>query len=239
MIQAKQLTKVYGAGESMVRALKEVNLDIEKGEMVSIVGPSGCGKSTLLHVLSGIDNPTEGKVHIDGFDLYGSKERDLSSFRLTQMGFVFQSFHLLPVLTALENVALPLIGQGFPTKNANENARAALKQVGLEDKLNSRPSQLSGGQNQRIAIARAIVSKPVVIWADEPTGALDSHTSQQIVGLLRHINETMGTTIVMVTHDISISQQTDRIICMENGRIINVDIVNNSKLSHSIKSVTK
>ncbi|MNI38001.1 Lipoprotein-releasing system ATP-binding protein LolD [compost metagenome] len=237
MIKANQLTKTFGAGESLVRALKEVNLVIEQGEMVSIVGPSGCGKTTLLHILSGIDDPTEGKVYIDGFDLYGAKEKARSAFRLTQMGFVFQSFHLIPVLTALENVALPLIGQGLSTKNANDKARAALKQVSLEDKLNSRPAQLSGGQNQRIAIARAIVSKPTVIWADEPTGSLDSHTSQQIVGLLRHINDTMGTTIVMVTHDLNISKQTDRIIRMQNGRIINIDAGNNSDLSPTAKLV--
>ncbi|MDQ0175673.1 ABC transporter ATP-binding protein [Bacillus chungangensis] len=237
MIKANQLTKIFGEGESMVRALKEVNLVIEKGEMVSIVGPSGCGKSTLLHVLSGIDDPTEGEVYIDGFDLYGAKDNKRSAFRLTKMGFVFQAFHLIPVLTALENVALPLIGQGLSTKEANDKARAALKQVGLEEKLYTRPGQLSGGQNQRIAIARAIVTEPAVIWADEPTGALDSQTAQQIVGLLRHINDTMGTTIVVVTHDLSISKQTDRIFSMKNGRIIKTDTVNNFDISAALKLV--
>lgn len=220
MIQADRLTKIFGSGGSMVRALREVDLTIAKGEMVSIVGPSGCGKTTLLHVLSGIELPTEGRVVIDGFDLYGAKEKARSAFRLDKTGFVFQSFHLIPVLNALENVALPLIGQGMPSKKAHHKAKTALTQVGLGDKLNARPTQLSGGQNQRIAIARAIVSDPIVLWADEPTGALDSQTSEQIVGLLRHINETMGTTIVMVTHDNRIAAQSDRTIRMENGRII-------------------
>ncbi|GAA3400274.1 ABC transporter ATP-binding protein [Paenibacillus hodogayensis] len=219
MIQANQLSKSFGEGESLVRALKEIDLRIEESEMVSIVGPSGCGKTTLLQVLSGIDEPTAGKVWINGFDVYGAKERDRSAFRLQHTGFVFQAFHLIPVLSALENVALPLIGQGIPSKKANELSRHALEQVGLESKLAALPAELSGGQNQRVAIARAIVSKPSVIWADEPTGALDTDTSHQIVGLLRHINLTMGTTIVIVTHDPKVAGQCDRIIRMENGRI--------------------
>lgn len=239
MIKANQLTKIFEEGESMVRALKEVNLVIEKGEMVSIVGPSGCGKSTLLHVLSGIDDPTEGEVYIDAFNLYGAKDNERSTFRLTKMGFVFQAFHLIPVLTALENVALPLIGQGLSTKEANDKARAALKQVGLEEKLYTRPAQLSGGQKQRIAIARAIVSEPAVIWADEPTGALDSQTAQQIIGLLRHISDTMGTTIVMVTRDLSVTKQSDRIFSMKNGRIIKTDTVNNFDISAALKLVNE
>lgn len=220
MIQANGIAKTFGSGESAVRALREINLSIGKGEMISIVGPSGCGKTTLLHVLSGIEQPTDGKVIIDGFDLYGAREKARSAFRLHKTGFVFQSFHLIPVLTAIENVALPLIGLGMPTRRAKDKAKLALTQVGLADKLNSRPSQLSGGQNQRVAIARAIVTNPVVIWADEPTGALDSHTSEQIIGLLRHINDTMGTTIIIVTHDQGIAAQSDRIIRMENGRIV-------------------
>ncbi|RXZ80733.1 ABC transporter ATP-binding protein [Paenibacillaceae bacterium] len=220
MIQAKQLSKVFGTGESQVRALKEIDLVIEKSEVVSIVGPSGCGKTTLLQVLSGIDPPTLGKVVIAGFDLYGAKEHERSSFRLHHTGFVFQSFHLIPVLSAAENVALPLIGQGMSAKKANALAREALIQVGLENKQTALPAQLSGGQNQRVAIARAIVAKPSVIWADEPTGALDTDTSHQIVGLLRQINRSSGTTIVIVTHDSQVAQQTDRIIHMENGRIV-------------------
>lgn len=220
IIEAKQITKTFGTDGSMVRALKEIDLFIGRGEMVSIVGPSGCGKTTLLHVLSGIEQPTEGKVMIDGFDLYRAKEKRRSAFRLSKTGFVFQSFHLIPVLTAIENVALPLIGLGMSTRKAHDKASSALNKVGLADKLQSRPAQLSGGQNQRIAIARAIVTDPLVIWADEPTGALDSDTSKQIVGLLRHINEIAGTTIVMVTHDQGIAARTDRIIRMENGRVI-------------------
>lgn len=220
MILANQLTKTFGKGSMLVNALKEIELHIAEGEMVSITGPSGCGKTTLLQILSGIETPTLGKVYIDGFDLHGAKEKIRDSFRLSHMGFIFQSYHLVPVLSAMENVALPLIGLGVSTKLANQRAKAALIQMGLADKLDSRPAMMSGGQNQRTAIARAIVTEPKVIWADEPTGALDSQTSLQIIGMLRHINETIGTTIVMVTHDANMASQTDRVIRMENGRIL-------------------
>ncbi|MFF2480017.1 ABC transporter ATP-binding protein [Paenibacillus sp. NPDC058071] len=220
MILAERLVKTYGTGESIVRALKEVDLVIDQGEMVSIVGPSGCGKTTLLQVLSGIEEPDSGIVTINGFSVYEVKDRERSAFRLQHTGFVFQAFHLIPVLSALENVALPLIGLGVSSRKANVQARQALEQVGLGQKLNAFPSELSGGQNQRVAIARAIVTRPSVIWADEPTGALDTDTSHQIVGLLRHINRTMGTTIVVVTHDAAVASECDRIIRMENGRII-------------------
>jgi len=220
MIQAQAITKQFGIGPTAVYALKEVDLTIETGAFVSISGPSGCGKTTLLHVLSGIEEPTAGKVFIQDKDLYGLKETARSDYRLRHTGFIFQSFHLLPVLSALENVTLPLLGLGMSAKEAAAAAQHALGLVGLPDKLKSRPSQLSGGQNQRVAIARAIASRPAVLWADEPTGALDTDTSQQIVGLLRQINLTLGTTIVMVTHDPGVAQQTDRIIRMANGRIL-------------------
>lgn len=232
MIQVTNLTKTFGTGPAQVRVLKEVDLHIRQGEMVSITGPSGCGKSTLLHVLSGIEPPTEGQVIIDGFQLHSAREKDLTAFRLKKMGFIFQSYHLIPVLTAEENVALPLIGQGISSRKANEKARHALNRVGLADKASSRPAYLSGGQNQRVAIARAIAAEPNVIWADEPTGALDSQNSEQVVGLLRHINETMGTAIVIVTHDAKVAAQTDRIIRMENGRILHqTEMASNSLLA--------
>ncbi|MDF2670393.1 MAG: macrolide transporter ATP-binding protein [Paenibacillus sp.] len=228
MIRANQLTHTFGKESTLLYALKEVNLSISHGEMVSIIGPSGCGKTTLLQILSGIETPTSGEVYIDGFNLHEANEKKRDAFRLNHMGFIFQMYHLVPVLTAVENVALPLIGQGVSTKTANQRARAALAQVGLADKHEAYPAMMSGGQNQRTAIARAIVAEPKVIWADEPTGALDSQTSQQIIGLLRHINETMNTTIVMVTHDSQMAAQTDRIIRMENGRITESVMTGNS-----------
>jgi len=220
MIIADKLIKTFGTGESSLRALKEINMQIERGEMVSIVGPSGCGKTTLLQVLSGIEKPDSGHVTINGFSVYGVKDKERSSFRLQHTGFIFQAFHLIPVLTAVENVALPLTGLGVSTRKANAQARQALERVGLGQKLHALPAELSGGQNQRVAIARAIVTNPAVIWADEPTGALDTDTSDQIVGLLRHINESLGTTIVIVTHDTAVAASCDRIIRMENGRVI-------------------
>lgn len=219
MIEAVSVTKSFGAGPSHVRVLKEIDLFIQQGEMISITGPSGCGKSTLLHVLSGIERLTEGQIVIDGFQVHEAREKEITAFRLKHMGFVFQAYHLIPVLSAQENVALPLIGQGMSSSKANKKALEALNRVGLKDKAGYRPASLSGGQNQRVAIARSIVSEPKVLWADEPTGALDSENSEQVVGLLRHINETMGTTIIIVTHDMHVADSTDRIVRMENGRI--------------------
>jgi len=219
LIEAVDVCKTFGSGPAATRALRDVCLTIEAGEVVAIMGPSGCGKSTLLHVLAGIERPDKGEVRIDGVPLHRLPERDRSRFRLERMGFVFQQYHLIPVLTALENVALPLVGRGVSSAEARERARAALELVGLGDQARRYPAELSGGQNQRIAIARAIVGDPIVIWADEPTGALDSDTARQTIGLLRSINERRGTTIVMVTHDRDVAAQAGRILRMENGRV--------------------
>lgn len=220
LIEARQISKTFGNGESATRALRQVSLSIRGGEMISIMGPSGCGKTTLLHVLAGIEKADEGEALIDGKSLQRMNDEQLSAFRLAHMGFVFQTYHLIPVLHALDNVALPLIGRGFADKEAKARAREALEQVGLADKAKRYPSELSGGQNQRVAIARALVGDPKVVWADEPTGALDSHTAEQVLGLLRKMNERRRTTIVIVTHDPQIADQTDRIVRMENGRIV-------------------
>jgi|GEM_PF-190111 putative ABC transport system ATP-binding protein len=220
IIQVRRVSKTFGSGETATRALKEVSLTVKMGEMVSIMGPSGCGKSTLLHILAGIEKADEGEIWIDGVPLHRLSEQMLSDLRLNRMGFVFQQFHLIPVLTALENIALPLVAKGLSDREAKRRARAALEQVGLADKANRYPSELSGGQNQRVAIARALVARPKIVWADEPTGALDSQTADMTIGLLRRINEAYGTTIVIVTHDPAVAKQTDRIILMENGRVL-------------------
>ncbi|RKN84363.1 ABC transporter ATP-binding protein [Paenibacillus ginsengarvi] len=220
LIEARQISKTFGKGESATRALRQVSLSIRSGEMISIMGPSGCGKTTLLHVLAGIEKADEGEALIDGKPLQRMNDVQLSAFRLAYMGFVFQTYHLIPVLHALDNVALPLIGRGLADKEAKARALEALEQVGLADKAKRYPSELSGGQNQRVAIARALVGDPKVVWADEPTGALDSHTAEQVLGLLRKMNEQRRTTIVIVTHDPQIAGQTDRIVRMENGRIV-------------------
>jgi len=220
IIQARRVSKTFGSGESATRALKEVSLTIAAGELVSIMGPSGCGKSTLLHVLAGIEKADEGEIWIDGVPVHTLNDRALSALRLNRMGFVFQQFHLIPVLTALENVALPLVAKGLPDRIAHRRAKTALEQVGLSDKAHRYPAELSGGQNQRVAIARALVGEPKIVWADEPTGALDSRTADMTIGLLRSINETHGTTIVIVTHDPAVAGRTDRIVRMENGRVL-------------------
>jgi len=220
LIRVESLSKTYGIGEAATRALREVQLEIGKGEMIAITGPSGCGKTTLLHVLAGIESVDSGQVWIGNAPLHEWDDEKIARLRLEKMGFVFQSYHLIPVLTAWENAALPLIASGVPTGKAKERALEALKEVGLGDKAGKYPSQLSGGQNQRVAIARAIVGNPEIIWADEPTGALDTHTADQIIGLLEMLNKHHGTTIVIVTHDPAVAGRCTRTISMRNGRIL-------------------
>lgn len=219
-IRVEGLSKTYGIGEAATRALREVELEIGKGEMISITGPSGCGKTTLLHVLAGIESIDSGQVWIGNAPLHEWDDEQVAKFRLAKMGFVFQSYHLIPVLTAWENAALPLIASGVPNGKAKERALEALGEVGLGDKAGKYPSQLSGGQNQRVAIARAIVGEPEMIWADEPTGALDTHTADQIIGLLEMLNKHHGTTVVIVTHDPAVASRSSRTISMRNGRIL-------------------
>ncbi|GIQ62048.1 ABC transporter ATP-binding protein [Paenibacillus cisolokensis] len=220
MIVARDLSKTYGKGDAATRALREVNLEIEQGEMAAIMGPSGCGKTTLLQLLAGIERMSEGEVWLDRIPLHTLDDRSLSSLRLQKMGFIFQSYHLIPVLTAAENTAIPLIAGGMPAKDARRRALAALKEVGLGGMEDRYPGEMSGGQNQRVAIARAIAAEPAVLWADEPTGALDTDTSGQIIGLLEMLNRHRGTTVVIVTHDPKIAERCSRIIRMQNGRIL-------------------
>ena len=219
-MEARALWKVYQTGDNMVQAVRGVNIKLSQGEMVAIMGPSGCGKTTLLNVLSGIDEPSSGQVLVDGKQLFGISDNERTEMRAQNFGFVFQSFNLLSVLSAVENVELPLLLIGKSSTEAREGALKALTSVGLEDRANHKPSELSGGQQQRVAIARAIVHSPSVILCDEPTGNLDSATSSEVMELLRQINIENNSTLLLVTHDLKIAKQCDRILKMDDGIFI-------------------
>jgi putative ABC transport system ATP-binding protein len=220
MVEAHRVHKIYELNGLKVHALRDVNLLIEKGDMVVIMGPSGCGKTTLLNCLSGLDAPTSGMVKIEGIPLSQMNDNELSEYRATRMGFVFQSFNLLPVLTALENVELPLLVAGINEKDARLRALSMLSRVDLEEWAHHRPMELSGGQQQRVAIARALISRPAIIWADEPTGNLDSAGADQITALLKTLNKANRQTFVIVTHDPSVAKTADRLISMKDGAIL-------------------
>ncbi|MDX6423516.1 MAG: putative transport system ATP-binding protein [Gaiellaceae bacterium] len=218
VVHASDLTRVYGEGETAVRALQGVSLDIPKGDLTAIMGPSGSGKSTLMHILAGLDKPTAGEVSIAGTPITRLGDSDLTKLRREHIGFVFQFFNLLPMLTAEENVVLPLTIAG--EKPDPEFFEALLHDVGLADRRKHRPSELSGGQQQRVAIARALVSRPTVIFADEPTGNLDSKTGSEILDLLRHSVEEYGQTTVMVTHEPRAAAIADRVLFLADGKIV-------------------
>ncbi len=220
MVEAHRVHKIYELNGVRVHALREVNLLIEKGDMVVIMGPSGCGKTTLLNCLSGLDAPTSGIVKIEGIPLSQMNDNELSEYRATRMGFIFQSFNLLPVLTALENVELPLLVAGINEKDARLRALSMLSRVDLEEWAHHKPLELSGGQQQRVAIARALISRPAIIWADEPTGNLDSAGADQITALLKRLNKANRQTFVIVTHDPSVAKTADRLISMKDGAIL-------------------
>jgi putative ABC transport system ATP-binding protein len=220
MVEAHRVHKIYELNGLKVHALRDVNLLIEKGDMVVIMGPSGCGKTTLLNCLSGLDAPTSGMVKIEGIPLSQMNDNELSEYRATRMGFVFQSFNLLPVLTALENVELPLLVAGINEKDARLRALSMLSRVDLEEWAHHRPMELSGGQQQRVAIARALIIRPAIIWADEPTGNLDSAGADQITALLKTLNKANRQTFVIVTHDPSVAKTADRLISMKDGAIL-------------------
>lgn len=219
ILETKGLKKIYGSGEAEVRALDGVDISIEKGEFVAIVGTSGSGKSTLLHMLGGLDRPSEGSVIVDGQELSGLSDEELTVFRRRKIGFVFQSFNLVPVLNVYENIVLPIQLDG--RKEDSEYIEKIINSLGLGKKLQNLPNALSGGQQQRVAIARALASKPAIILADEPTGNLDSKTSLDVMGLLKVTSEQFSQTIVMITHNEEIAQTADRIIRIEDGRILN------------------
>jgi putative ABC transport system ATP-binding protein len=220
MIEAKGIWKVFGQGENRVEALRGVSLSVKAGEIVAVMGPSGCGKTSLLNCLSGIDRITKGIVVIEGQNIHQMKEAERDRYRAEKMGFVFQTYNLIPVLSAVENVELPLLSQGVSPGVARKRAEEALTRVGLRNRRHHRPSELSGGQAQRVALARAIVNGPSVIWADEPTGALDRETSKMVLDLFEHFNRVDNTTIVIVTHDPDVAERADRILYMDSGQII-------------------
>jgi len=220
MIEVEHLIKVYRVGETKVRALDDVSLKIQSGEMVAIVGPSGSGKSTLMAILGCLDNPTRGTYMMDGEAIEKLNDNQLAHIRSHKIGFVFQQFNLLPRTTAMENVVLPLLYDGVKGKARLERAQAALKTVGLAERMKHKSNQLSGGEQQRVAIARALVNNPSILLADEPTGNLDTHTGAEIVGLFQRLNREKGLTILYVTHDPFIARHTNRIIRLEDGKIV-------------------
>ncbi len=218
ILQTHDLKKIYGTGENTVNALAGVNLEVKQGEFVAIVGTSGSGKSTLLHMLGGLDRPTSGRVTVDGKDIFSLKDEALTIFRRRKIGFVFQNYNLVPVLSVYQNIVLPIQLDGnMPDANYVESI---IETLGLQSKLQSLPNNLSGGQQQRVAIARALSAKPAIILADEPTGNLDSRTSQDVLGLLKVTSRKFVQTIVMITHNEEIAQLADRIVRIEDGLIV-------------------
>ncbi|MGH2548551.1 MAG: ABC transporter ATP-binding protein [Thermomicrobiales bacterium] len=217
IISANSVVKTYDTGSATVQALKKIDFAVERGEMVAVMGPSGCGKTTLLNTLSGLDTIDEGTIWLEGKDLATMSDKERTRYRAQRMGFIFQVYNLLPVLSAVENVELTLLLSGVRPRQARERAEAALEQVGLSEWAKHRPAELSGGQRQRVTIARSLVNDPAIIWADEPTGALDSKTADEIIGLMRDLNEKSGLTIVMVTHDKGVGDRCDRIVRMRDG----------------------
>jgi len=221
IISATNVEKIYKTGQLEVKALRGVDIHVEEGEMVAIMGPSGCGKTTLLNCLSGIDSVNDGEITIGGRPIHQLSDDELSDFRAKFMGFVFQTYNLLPVLTARENVELPLLISGYSQRDAKDKAMKSLETVNLADWGGHRPTELSGGQQQRVAIARALVNDPSIVWADEPTGNLDSQNEGEIMELITRLNKDNGQTFVLVTHSDSVGARADRIIYMRDGLIDN------------------
>jgi putative ABC transport system ATP-binding protein len=220
IVSIRELSKIYGAGETEVRALDNVSLDIESGEFLALMGPSGSGKSTLLHIIAGIDRPTDGECQVQGVDVAQLNESQLADWRNQNVGFIFQTFNLIPVLTAAENVELPLLLTGLASSRRREMVAIALDLVGLSDRARHLPGQLSGGQEQRVAIARAIVTDPSLVVADEPTGNLDAHSAEGVLEILRALSCEVRKTVIMVTHDPRAASQGTRSLHLEKGRLL-------------------
>ena len=223
LVELRNVSKIYQVGDEEIRALDDVTLDIENGEFISIIGPSGSGKSTLMHLLGCLDTPTHGPITLDGIQIQNATSMQLAAIRNRKIGFVFQSFNLLPKLNVAQNVEVPMIYAGVSSRERRERVMEALKRVGLENRAKHRPMQLSGGQQQRVAIARALINRPRIIFADEPTGNLDTHTGEAILNLFRELSQ-QGSTIVLVTHNPEIAAVTPRRIEIRDGKIsINID----------------
>ena len=218
IVRTENLSKTYGSGENLVKALDDVNLKIEKGEFIAIVGPSGSGKSTLLHLLGGVDNPSSGKIFIDGNDISKYSSKELALFRRRKVGLIYQFYNLIPNLTVRHNIELPL---KLDKRKINEEALLDIvRKLGIEDKLDSFPSELSGGQQQRVAIARSLIYSPSLVLADEPTGNLDRENSREIIEILKYFNRTLKQTIIVITHDESIALEAERVITIVDGKVV-------------------
>jgi ABC-type lipoprotein export system ATPase subunit len=224
MIEARDVVKTYDTGTNKIQALRSVDFAVAKGEMVAVMGPSGCGKTTLLNCLSGLDNVDAGRILLEGQDLATMRDGKRTDYRARRMGFIFQVYNLLPVLNAVENVELPLLVSGVRPKVAREKSLDALGIVGLREWATHRPAELSGGQRQRVTIARSLVNDPAIVWADEPTGALDSQTAEDILALMRDLNRQKSLTFVLVTHDQGVGALCDRIVRMRDGEIVGEDV---------------
>ncbi len=221
-IEIKNLTKKYRLGQEIITALDNVNLSIAQGEFLCILGTSGSGKTTLLHIMAGLEKPVRGEVLVRGVSLTKMKEKDMAYFRRKHMGFIFQSYNLIPTLTAVENVSLPLIFDGVEKREREKRARDLLIQLGLKERLKNKPTEMSGGQQQRVSIARALVNNPKIIFADEPTGNLDSKTTKEIMDILYERVKASGVTLIMVTHDLELAHYADRVIHMVDGQITKI-----------------
>ncbi len=220
IIEGKNVWKIYESEAGPVEALRGIDVRITKGEMVAIMGPSGCGKTTFLNCFSGLDDVTKGTVRVEGTDIHAMNDNKKSEYRARRMGFVFQSYNLLPVLSAVENVELPLLVSGVPPKAARARALRWLEELGLKGRERHRPLALSGGQQQRVTLARALVGDPAIVWADEPTGNLDAENSRQVMELLRGLNKTHDQTFIVVTHDAEVSKSCDRVLRMRDGNLL-------------------
>lgn len=228
VVKVENLSKSYGTGNTRVDALKDINLTINQGQFVAVVGPSGSGKSTLLHLLGGVDEPTNGKVYVDGVDVYDLSEKELAIFRRRKVGFIFQFYNLVPVLTAEENMLLPIL---LDQKKINrEHFEELINILDLNDRRHHLPNELSGGQQQRVSIGRALAYNPSIVLADEPTGNLDSKNSKEIVNLLKISIRKYNQTLILITHDLNIASQADRIITMEDGSIVKDEVITSEKL---------
>ena len=220
VVVGKDVWKVYGQGETSVAALRGINIEIQRGEILAVMGPSGCGKTTFLNCFSGLDDITRGQVTVEGTDIHSMPDAKKSEYRARRTGFVFQSYNLLPILSAAENVELPLLISDHTAKESRQMARQILTQLGLGERVDHRPAQLSGGEQQRVSLARALVAHPAIVWADEPTGNLDAEGSHQVTALLRELNQRFQQTIVVVTHDAEVAASCDRTLRMRDGQFV-------------------